>query len=183
MSFGNFFDRAAVAASQILHGYEEATFKHHLEHSVVGIAFDESAAGSVEAKTTLSLTVNLLSRLYPRLLLKPRGENASGLLDSLITIAKSINPLIDFVHESEEPTFCISVGTSSAKYRLPGHLHWFGRLVSAGFIQRAGWLWHHPKSFRRKRSRVLCCREHLQILVFESAKKGRFGFKGESVFA
>src|SRR5271156_3886909 len=119
MSLANFYDKTALAASQILHGFEEDAFKQRLEDCLICVSFDDSAVESVEAKTTLELTVNLLSRLYPRMVLKPESKKAKTLIGGLINLAKSINPSIDFGSETDQPTFCISVGTSSPAISCP----------------------------------------------------------------
>jgi hypothetical protein len=119
MSLANFYTKAALAASQILRGFDEVAFRERLENCLVCISFDDGVVDSVEAKTTLELTVNLLSRLYPKLVLKPKSENTKTLAEGLIALAKSINPSIEFGSDSDQPTFCISVGASSPDISCP----------------------------------------------------------------
>lgn len=104
MPLANFFDKAALAASQILKGFDYDTFKTTLEAHVVGLAFDDTAAASDEGRTTLELAVNLLARLYPRLAIAPHGRQAADLAVDLANAARAINPAIvndsDLAHVS-----------------------------------------------------------------------------------
>ncbi len=110
MALGNFFDKAALAASHILHGYDYTSFATRLEAHTVGVAFDATAMRSPEAKITLDLAVNLLARLYPRIALRSLDEDADVLVNTLTEYARTINPAIDVESELDRSTVCMIVG-------------------------------------------------------------------------
>lgn len=119
MSFANFFDKTAMAASQILRGFEDDAFRRRLESCIVCVSFDDSATDSHEGRVSLELTTNLLSRLYPKLQLRALGKNAKNQIDALCVIARSINPAIEFSPDTVQPLFCISIGNSTPPVACP----------------------------------------------------------------
>ncbi len=114
MALADFFDRTELAASQVLQGFDPAAFKEILNSQVVAVAFDDAAARSVEGKVTLEMTINLLSRLYPRLAVLADGAAAEEMVDDLIWLARAINPKIDVGTDWEGVTVCLAVGGSEA---------------------------------------------------------------------
>lgn len=134
MALANFFDKAALGAAQILQGVDHATFTAKVESHLVGIAFDKAACDSPEARTTLELCVNLLSRLYPRLAIEASGEDGEGLTDELIGQARAINPVIDIQREVEGVTACLVVGDTPLSCSVPvvylGSDGWIAHLSS-----------------------------------------------------
>src|SRR4051794_29394678 len=110
MALANFIQRAVTAASQVLEQFDTASFTRELESHVVGLAFDQAAAESTEGGTTLDLSVNLLSRLYPRLAVVPLGLGTTGAADRLIAIARAINPEIEIGQQPSASAPCLVVG-------------------------------------------------------------------------
>lgn len=100
MAIANFFDKAALAAAQVLQGVDHSSLIALLEHYAVGLAFDDAASSSPEGKCTLELAINLLSRFYPRLVLQPNGEASRAFTEELIKTAKSINPQIEISQQA-----------------------------------------------------------------------------------
>lgn len=103
MTLANFFDKAALAATQVLQGIDYDHVAAVLQDQVVGLAFDDQATHSREGMVTLELAVNLLARLYPSLAILPQGEQAQRHAEGLLKIAHAINPAItikDVTHVS-----------------------------------------------------------------------------------
>lgn len=108
MALADFYARGAVAASQVIAGFDEPSFRATLEDVRVGVAFGSDAAESQEGRALLDLLVRLLSRLYPTLVLQPeRGGDA--LASELASLARSVNPNIS---SNGSPTVRLVVGGS-----------------------------------------------------------------------
>lgn len=111
MALANFFDKAALGASQILNSFNREEFEGHLMKNKVGIAFDETAANSIEANATLDLLVRLTARLYPDLQIIDQKSKNSKLATELEECAKSINPQINLSRKTS-PNICVVVGAT-----------------------------------------------------------------------
>lgn len=96
MGLAKYFDKAALAASKILQGYNRAAFEARLMAAPVQIAFDKTAASSAEGLATLDLTVRLLARLYPKLKIMALDSYSKSLCEVLKRLAKTINSNIEF---------------------------------------------------------------------------------------
>lgn len=89
MALADFFSRTALAASQVLTGFDEHAFAAKLAEVPAGVAFTDETLALAEGRALVDLTVRLLARLYPTLALDPtHGEQAAAL-------ARQINPKID----------------------------------------------------------------------------------------
>jgi hypothetical protein len=110
MALANFFDKAALAASHILQGYDTDAFRDRLLSSVIDVAFDNAAVESIEGRRTLELSVNLLARLYPRIAILPLTRNVEAFYQELGDIAKAINPDVDVARTAATITACVAVG-------------------------------------------------------------------------
>lgn len=141
MALANFFDRAAMAASQVLAGFDQAAFSAKLDRHVIGIAVDGNAAGTSEGRATLDMCVRLVSRLYPRISLLPQGSGAAPAAEEAIALARSINPAID-VEGPEETTVCIAIGTTTPQVGCPtifvGSNGWTARLSQSAPVGSGG---------------------------------------------
>jgi hypothetical protein len=93
MALADYYTRAAVAAAQVIAGFDEHTFRAALEHTSVGISFGHEAAETREGRALLELTVRLLARLYPTIALQPVA-GAEPLAKELADLATAINPYI-----------------------------------------------------------------------------------------
>jgi len=87
MAFAKFFDRSVTAASQVLQNFNLEDFKAKLSAHVVGLAMDARAVASVEGRATLDLTVRMLARLYPTLVIHPIVPEAQEYAGSLQKLA------------------------------------------------------------------------------------------------
>lgn len=111
MALPPYYQRAAVAMAQVLHGYDDEAIRRTLQDTVIGISFGPQAANSADGQALLDLLIRLLARLYPRLFL--RGHNSDAQAASLCDLAQSINPDIEMAPE-KDATFSIVVGDDVA---------------------------------------------------------------------
>lgn len=136
MALAEFFDKAALAASQVLQGFDRAHFEDTLNSRPIGVAFDDSAVCSREGMTTLELTVNLLSRLYPRIAIVPSGTVSEEATEHFVSLARSINPKIDIERSLEGADICLAVGdsvvTGAARIVYIGSDGWVTRVSTSG---------------------------------------------------
>jgi len=95
MALANFFDKATLAASQLLRSVPSVDFERRLHGISVCVAVGDDQRLSFELRTCLELTTNLLARFYPIVsfaLPKPFEDFER----SLRTLASEINPAIEF---------------------------------------------------------------------------------------
>ena len=112
MALANFFAKSAIAASQVLQGFDPAALQQKLESCVVGIAFDHDAAKSSEGKTAVGLAVNLLSRFYPRIAIVDLTRRDRDLTETLALQARAINPAIEILDDVNHVTAMLVVGST-----------------------------------------------------------------------
>ena len=113
----DFFDRAAVAASQIVAGFRRDEFAQLLLGKSIGIAF---ADGDPHTRQMVDLAVRLAARLYPTLSLQP-GRKARALAREYVELARSINPRID-VAVDRRADIGLVVGNAAAQLVMPIHV-------------------------------------------------------------
>src|ERR1041385_856246 len=107
MALANFLDKAALNAAQILNNYDRTEFETTLIHTEIAIVFGQNAALTHEGRSALDMLMRLLARLYPNICVIDLTENKKQ--ESVLkTIAKSINPQINFAHDN--PNIYIAVG-------------------------------------------------------------------------
>ncbi len=104
MGFADYYARGALAAAQVLGGFDEARFRAKLEETVIGVAFDQTAM-TPEGEVLLDLLVRLLARLYPRITLTGPTPTSTALAE----LATSINPLIE-IGGDDDAKVGVSVG-------------------------------------------------------------------------
>jgi hypothetical protein len=110
VAFADYYERAALAASQVIAGFSPDLFRRTLEQANVGLAIDREAATSNEGKALADLSVRLLARLYP--CLEVRAElSAEG--ERLESIARMINPRIEFRRGA---SVGIAIGTGARRF-------------------------------------------------------------------
>jgi hypothetical protein len=136
MALANFFDKAALAVAQALQGVDYAALAATLEAQVVGLAFDNSAATRPEGKMALKLAINLLARLYPRIVIIPNGADAEAAVENLISIAHLINPEIDVSANGATASAILAAGETDVKTAAPvvyfGSDGWVAHVSSRG---------------------------------------------------
>src|SRR5579872_6705435 len=94
MALPDYFKRNALAASQVLSGFDEDAFRQKLEAIRIGISFGDDVARSEEGRILAEMSVRLLARLYPCMSIRSsrKGETFAN---SLRALALAINPVID----------------------------------------------------------------------------------------
>jgi hypothetical protein len=107
MAIADYYARNALAAAQVLAGFDEQRIREILDHERVGIRIGTDAARSSEGCALVDLLVRLVARLYPTVVIRgePGGQDAAREAEEL---ARRVNPAIDF---SSDPTVEIVVGT------------------------------------------------------------------------
>lgn len=142
MAVANFFDKAAMAASQILSGVDHSSFAAALGEQNIGLAFDDSAAGSAEGRHTLELSLNLLARLYPRVSIIADGAAAAAAVAGLVSAARAINPDIEIGADAAGVTTFLTVGGSEIRAAVPvvyaGSDGWVARVSTRGPVGSGG---------------------------------------------
>lgn len=135
MALANFFDRAAMAASQVLAGFDAAAFSATLGAHAVCLAFDANAVGTTEGRAALDMCVRLLARLYPTLSLAPLDDAAADAAPASTALARAINPDVAIRPDPACATLCIVVGRTAPRLDGPttfiGSDGWTARLSRA----------------------------------------------------
>lgn len=113
MALAPYFERAALAASQVVDRFDPETFRAQLLSASVGVAFSSEAALAPEGKHLLDLLMRLLARLYPRVdLYCPEPAYAMPLRE----LATAINPQIE-ITASGKADLGIAIGDVSTQTR------------------------------------------------------------------
>jgi Prokaryotic E2 family C/ThiF family len=107
MAIADYYKRSALAASQVLSGFDEERIRTVLGGASVGLALGSDVARCNEGRTLLDLVVRLVARFYPRLVI--RGElGAQEACDKAMSLVLAINPNVEFV---SNPTVEIAIGS------------------------------------------------------------------------
>ena len=93
MALADYYERAALAASQVIAGFDSDLFRRALEDANIGFAVGKDVATSDEGKALAEMSVRLLARLYPCLDVRAETSSDGERLESL---ARAINPRIEF---------------------------------------------------------------------------------------
>jgi hypothetical protein len=138
MALAPFIRKASLSAVGVLTGISADEFEKLISGVSVAVEFDGSASDTFEGTTALELTVNLLARLYPRIILKA-NRASRAFSDRLAAMALSINPALD-LDEHGNPEAAIIFGNANA----PG-------LEKKIFVGSDSWIskisTHKPQSF------------------------------------
>jgi len=129
LALAEYYDRAALAAAQVIAGFDEDVFRGILESTTVGLAVDEGVGQESEGVALADLSIRLLARLYPRLQI----DGPKELKKQLATLAQSINPKIDLV--DGEAHLGISLGQNATQYNttvFAGSQGWTGLVGNVG---------------------------------------------------
>jgi ThiF family len=124
MALAPFFRRSAVAAAQVLAGYDEAAIAQRLEDHTVALTLTDGALSCPEGAALADLTTRLLARLYPRLAVPPELE----------ALVRQINPDAELTQRDAD--VAIAVGAAAAPTApvtvYAGSDGWIGRAGTAG---------------------------------------------------
>ena len=92
MAIPDYFQRNAVAVSQVISGLDEQRLASRLADVCIGVTIGPDAAGD-EGRAMADLLVRLLARLYPSIIIRVEGAGGAG--DEIRALARRINPRID----------------------------------------------------------------------------------------
>lgn len=102
----DYYQRSALAAAQVLAGFDEEWFRGRLEATPVGISV-ASQARSAEGAALTDLLVRIAARVYPRLALVGGAAEITPLAD----LAAAINPNIELATEA---TLGVAIGDGAS---------------------------------------------------------------------
>lgn len=105
MAFADYYRRDAVAAAQVLAGFDEDAFKRALQRPI-GISAGAAASASASGRGLCDLLVRLIARLYPVICLADVTD--ADLRAEMASLASRINPAIELT--AEKPSIGIAVG-------------------------------------------------------------------------
>jgi Prokaryotic E2 family C/ThiF family len=111
VALADYYDRAALAAAQVIVGFNEQAFRNALEATTIGVSLDEHTSAVSEGRILSDLVVRLLARLYPRLQLAVADSPRKADLSQL---ARAINPQIELVDSGAEVG--IAVGEKATQF-------------------------------------------------------------------
>jgi hypothetical protein len=106
MALPDYFHRSAIAAAQVLAGFDEDTLSERLEQTTIEICLEET--DSDEATALIDLTVRLLARFYPRLCF----SGVAGNVARHVELAQAINPNLEIVDGKSDFGIAVGVGVS-----------------------------------------------------------------------
>jgi hypothetical protein len=92
----DYYQRSAVAAAQVLAGFDENWFKERLGSTPVGVSLGRDAT-SAQGAALADLVVRLLARLYPAITVVGEAQH----VEPLVALAQRINPRIDVVEDAQ----------------------------------------------------------------------------------
>lgn len=118
MALADYYQRGAVAAAQVLAGFDEQRFRETLAGVTVGLSFGADAL-TVEGDALTDLATRLAARLYPSLAIRA-GPGAGVRATELRDLALAINPAIEI---AEAPTIEIAVGVSAPEPLTAAVIH------------------------------------------------------------
>ncbi|MEX3958793.1 E2 ligase fold family C protein [Trinickia sp. EG282A] len=126
MALADYFERSAQAASSLIQGFDAELLAARLQAEVVGVAVDQSVESSPEGQAAVDLTVRLLARLYPSMVLCRIGRARAAYIDRLRTLALSINPKIEVGEALSSVTKLLVFGKSRINSNRSGEQHtWY----------------------------------------------------------
>lgn len=109
MAIPEYFQRNAVAVSQVLSGLDEERLESMVGDVCVGVTVGPDASGR-EGRAMVDLLVRLLARLYPTV--SVRDERGVDGADEISALARRINPRVEF---SGRPTVEIVIGSAATR--------------------------------------------------------------------
>jgi hypothetical protein len=104
MALADYFHRSAVAAAQVLAGFDEDSLADRLTSTTVEVCVGEPSTKDVVS--TLDMVVRLLARFYPTLSFSGESNHVAH----YAKLAREINPNIEIVNDHAD--YGISVGTN-----------------------------------------------------------------------
>lgn len=109
MAIPDYFQRNAVAVSQVISGLDEQRLASRLADVCIGVTIGPDAGGH-EGRAQADLLVRLLARLYPSIVIREEGAGGG---DEIRALARRINPRIDLAGQATIETV---VGTARPRW-------------------------------------------------------------------
>jgi hypothetical protein len=135
MALAPYYDKASIAASQVVAGFDPAAFEAELTGTAVGVSFSSADIARSQGAACVDLTLRLLARLYPTLAIVGEDDCADK-VDALKGLATSINPRIEFADQAPIG-IAIGSGVPWASTVFAGSTAWTGT-ISTGAAQSVG---------------------------------------------
>ena len=110
MAIPDYFQRNAVAISQVISGLDEQRLESRLADVRIGVTIGADGGGD-EGRAIADLLVRLLARLYPSIII--RNEAAGRVGDEVRELAQRINPRVEHLGQ---PTVEVVVGTARPQW-------------------------------------------------------------------
>jgi hypothetical protein len=121
MALAEYFHRSAVAASQVIAGFDEDAIRRRISDVTIGISLSDSSTS--EGLAIADLAARLVARLYPTLILE-------GQAGELAELARLINPEIEV--GTGRPDILIAIGEGvhpdAARVIYAGSEQWLAHL-------------------------------------------------------
>ena len=111
MAIPEYFQRNAVAISQVISGLDAPRLESRLADVCIGVTIGPEAGGD-ESRAIADLLVRLLARLYPSIVIRDEGAGVVG--DEVLALAQRINPRVD---QSGPPTIEVVAGTARPRWK------------------------------------------------------------------
>jgi molybdopterin/thiamine biosynthesis adenylyltransferase len=105
MALADYFHRSAVAASQVVAGFDEEAIRDRLQTVHLGVSVGD--AETSQGQHLLDMTVRLLARLYPTLVLDGDTNGTAA------TLAREINPNIELT--TGRADFAVAIGANASE--------------------------------------------------------------------
>ena len=88
MALADYYARNALAASQVLAGFDAERIRVTLDRERVGLSIGTDATESSEGRTLIDLLVRLVARLYPTLAIRSEPGGRSAVEEAVNLAAK-----------------------------------------------------------------------------------------------
>ena len=111
MAIPDYFQRNAVAVSQVISGLDEHRLESRLANVAIGVTIGSDASGD-EGRAMADLLVRLLARFYPTIII--REEGTGGVRNEIHALARRVNPRIDL---SGKATIEAVIGTARPRWK------------------------------------------------------------------
>lgn len=107
MALADYFHKSAIAAAQVLAGFDETAIQERLHGSDVGILLGKEASSCQEGRAATDLLVRLMARFYPKIVFQSAGDDTTRWAEQ----ARTINPAIDI--EEATPRIGVAIGADA----------------------------------------------------------------------
>ena len=117
MALAEYFQRNAQAAAALVKGFDASLLAARLEKEVIGVVLDGSVHATLEAQAAIDLTLRLLARLYPTLVIAGQAGTKPAYVRQLAQLARDINPRVDIHDDINKATKLLVFGNTRVAAR------------------------------------------------------------------